>query len=106
MIVRNMFAVLLAVISGLVFAGCGVDENGGSSGNQNGSGNGSVQTHEVIMRDVGFEPVMLGIEKEERVVFVNRGSLPHWPAIVVHPTHAVYPGSNITKCSTSEEAGI
>ena len=26
----------------------------------------------------------------------------HWPASALHPTHTVYPGSDIQKCGTSE----
>ena len=29
-----------------------------------------------------------------------------WPASNLHPTHTVYPGSNITKCDTSDRTRL
>ncbi len=51
----------------------------------------------------GFSPSNLKILSGEKVVFVNVDTSPHWPASVVHPTHKVYPGSDISKCSDPVE---
>lgn len=50
----------------------------------------------------GFNPSVLTINAGERVIWVNKYNLPSWPASNVHPTHTLYPGSNINKCGTSE----
>ncbi len=51
----------------------------------------------------GFSPETLTIARGETVTWINRDSEKHWPASAIHPTHKVYPGSDIEKCGTSEE---
>ncbi|MEK6809894.1 MAG: cupredoxin domain-containing protein [Nanoarchaeota archaeon] len=51
----------------------------------------------------GFEPKTLTVKTGTTVTFVNEDSDKHWPASAMHPTHAVYPGSNIEKCGTEEK---
>ena len=36
----------------------------------------------------------------------NASGVETWPAAALHPTHTVYPGSDIKKCGTSEAVGI
>ena len=50
----------------------------------------------------GFNPSSLTIKAGETVTWLNNGNAPTWPASAVHPTHRVYPGSDITKCGTGE----
>ncbi|SRR3989344_7472245 len=54
----------------------------------------------------GFSPNELTIKAGESVKFINKDSSMHWPASAIHPTHTVYPGSDITKCGTSEQSVI
>jgi len=54
----------------------------------------------------GFTPKTLTISKGETVTWINKDTEEHWPASANHPTHTVYPGSNIEKCGTIEQAGI
>jgi len=54
----------------------------------------------------GFSPDVLEIQAGEKVTWVNLDSGKHWPASAMHPTHRVYPGSDIDKCGTPEEGGI
>ena len=54
----------------------------------------------------GYLPSSLTINKGETVTFVNKADKSTWPASNVHPTHTVYPKSDIQKCGTSEEAKI
>ena len=53
----------------------------------------------------GFEPKELTISQGETVTFVNQDSVEHWPASDNHPTHTLYPGSDIKICfgGTEEE---
>ena len=51
----------------------------------------------------GFEPKMLTVKTGTTVTFVNEDSNKHWPASAMHPTHTVYPGSDIKKCGTDAE---
>ena len=54
----------------------------------------------------GFSQKTLTIKKGETVTWVNKDTEEHWPASAMHPTHTVYPGSDIEKCGTSEEKNI
>lgn len=82
----------------------------GGTGTGSGSGPGSSgvaprtpDEYTVEITENGFSPSSLTIFRGDRVKFVNIGSSPSWPASAVHPTHKVYPGSNIEKCGTVEE---
>ncbi len=54
----------------------------------------------------GFEPATVTIVKGGTATFVNLDAAQHWPASVVHPTHTVYPGSDIQKCFSGEQPGF
>ena len=54
----------------------------------------------------GFSPKTLTIKKGETVTWINKDTESHWPASATHPTHTVYPGSDIKKCETAEESNI
>ncbi|MEK6878018.1 MAG: plastocyanin/azurin family copper-binding protein [Nanoarchaeota archaeon] len=60
----------------------------------------------VYITDKGFKPNLLVIKEGETVTWYNNDTSPHWPASNNHPTHKVYPGSNIEKCGTAEESSI
>ncbi|MDP3734260.1 MAG: hypothetical protein Q8R37_03445 [Nanoarchaeota archaeon] len=64
------------------------------------------QTHTVEIKNDGFQPQSVTITVGDTVSFVNKNTVSHWPASAVHPTHTAYPGSDITKCSTSEKEMI
>ncbi len=66
----------------------------------------SPQTHTITISSSGFSPARLEINAGDSVVFTNENSAKHWPASVVHPTHRVYPGSDISKCGTAEAENI
>ncbi|MEM3074850.1 MAG: hypothetical protein QW727_02830 [Candidatus Pacearchaeota archaeon] len=69
--------------------------------NQNSIGN--LNEHTIEITSEGFSPSILIIKVGETVNFVNKMSSPSWPASDIHPTHTIYPGSDIKKCGTSEE---
>ena len=54
----------------------------------------------------GFSPSPVTINVGDTVTWKNESSIDIWPASAMHPTHTVYPGSDIQKCNTSAEAGI
>jgi plastocyanin len=60
----------------------------------------------IEMRDSGFSPSSLEINQGDTVNFVNIGTREIWPATNAHPTHTIYPSSNINKCGTAEENSI
>ncbi|MBI4154200.1 hypothetical protein HY501_02600 [Candidatus Woesearchaeota archaeon] len=60
----------------------------------------------VEMTSTGFSPATLTIDAGDTVTFTNKDTNPHWPASAVHPTHTVYPGSDISKCGTTEQESI
>lgn len=45
----------------------------------------------VAVNDEGFVPRTIEARVGDRIVWVNEGSRPHWPASDVHPTHEAYP---------------
>ena len=60
----------------------------------------------ITYTDSGFSPSSLTIGVDETITFKNNSSRIFWPATAVHPTHRVYPGSDIKKCGSGDEAGI
>ena len=54
----------------------------------------------------GFSPSEIKIKKGDTITWVNKDSTPHWPASAAHPTHTVYPGSDIQKCGTAAQSRI
>lgn len=119
--------VAAAAIGGYMFFGSGgqttVDQSGdamtedagnmpaqGKSGNSESLGVNEVVTvettrsggsteHTVEITDSGFVPSEITIAKGDTVTFVNMGGS-SWPASNIHPTHTIYPGSDISKCGT------
>lgn len=61
---------------------------------------GAPSSHTVTYTDEGYSPREITIEHEDTVVFVNESLTEMWPATAIHPTHTIYPGSDITKCAT------
>jgi len=60
----------------------------------------------VEIASTGFNPQTVTINKGDTVTWVNLDTAPHWPASAMHPTHKIYPGSDIQKCGTAEEPNI
>lgn len=60
----------------------------------------------VEITDAGYSPNKVTIKPGDTVKWVNKSSSGNWPASAKHPTHTVYPGSDITKCGTAEESKI
>lgn len=52
----------------------------------------------------GFSPTVLRVEAGDTVQFIPMDDGTYWPASDKHPTHTLYPGSDIQKCGTSEAA--
>lgn len=52
----------------------------------------------IVYTDAGFAPFEYVVKKGEEVIFVNTSSRSVWPASAVHPTHTVYPGTDIKDC--------
>lgn len=58
----------------------------------------SITGNVVEITSSGFEPKELTINQGEAVTFINKDIESHWPASDNHPTHTIYPGSDITIC--------
>lgn len=67
---------------------------------------GHEETYHIYITDTGYEPNTITIETGDTIIFQNRSETPRWPASNNHPTHTLYPGSDIAKCGTDAEAGI
>jgi len=67
------------------------------------SGDGLTVTY---IDDGGFSPASLEVSVGATVTFQNNGSKGIWPASALHPTHKLYPGSDISKCGTDDADSI
>lgn len=54
----------------------------------------------ITANDSGFSPATVTIKKGDTVMFMNGGTRPVWPASAMHPTHKVYPGTDIANCGS------
>ncbi len=54
----------------------------------------------------GFSPASVTIKVGTKVTWMNSSDKATWPASAMHPTHTVYPGSDIKKCGTAEATKI
>jgi len=60
-----------------------------------------VVTNNIITyTDAGYTPNLITIKKGETVVWKNESNSFMWTASAIHPTHKVYPGTDITACGT------
>lgn len=57
----------------------------------------------IHMHDKTYEPSEVTILQGETVIFENVSTKARWPASNIHPTHTVYPGSDIKDCWSEEE---
>ncbi|PIR82653.1 hypothetical protein COU20_01260 [Candidatus Kaiserbacteria bacterium CG10_big_fil_rev_8_21_14_0_10_59_10] len=63
--------------------------------------------HELVTYTAsGYSPREVTIRRGQTVRWVNNSNEETWPASAMHPTHTVYPGSDIQKCGTGEQGGI
>lgn len=84
----------------------GLDDGGGFGTGEDSIIQEAPNSYTVEITSSGFSPNSLTINAGDTVVFVNQDSRSGWPASVIHPTHTVYPNSNINKCGTNEEIDI
>ena len=49
------------------------------------------KNHIIELRDNGFYPQELTIQRGETVTFATRRNKPFWPASNLHPSHTIYP---------------
>jgi plastocyanin len=106
-VVAALIISILIIAGAYFFVSIGNIQQSGNSIKVVGTGGSVLNNEKVIeMTDAGFSPSILTISVGDTVTFVNKGSEEHWPASAVHPTHTVYPDSNIEKCGTSEESKI
>jgi len=60
----------------------------------------------IQVTDDGFVPKEITIKQGDIVVFKNVSEESHWPASNIHPTHRLYPISDIEKCETNSEKDV
>lgn len=60
----------------------------------------------VVFTDSGYVPKDITVKVNQVVNFKNESAKETWPASAMHPTHTVYPGSDIQKCGTPEAGKI
>lgn len=57
----------------------------------------------IHMSDSGYDPKEIVITQGQIVEFENVGTKERWPASNIHPTHRVYPNTDIADCNTDKE---
>jgi plastocyanin len=57
----------------------------------------------VEMSSSGFSPSSLTINSGDTVTFLAVDDSDRWPATDIHPSHKLYPGSDIQKCFSGED---
>ncbi len=67
------------------------DLNGPPSQPEGQNADSQPKTYTIEMTDSGYSPNNITIKAGDTVVFLNKGTLPNWPATAKHPTHEVYP---------------
>ena len=60
----------------------------------------------IVYTDDGFSPATITVSIGDVVTFVNESGGVVWPATAEHPTHTVYPGSDIEKCDAAEAGSM
>lgn len=73
-----------------------------------GSVSASDSGRQIVVRigSTGFEPKSLEIAQGDTLVFQNDDDEPHWPASNIHPTHRLYPGTDIDLCGSTTDSPI
>ena len=102
--VIGLIFIVLIIVLGIAYYG--LAKGAGINGNAVNSNSGKSNVYTIEMSEKGFSPNSLEIKQGDTVKFVNVGNIGQWPASAKHPTHTVYPGSDIKKCGTVEEAHI
>lgn len=59
----------------------------------------------VTYSNSGYSSAIVTVKKGDSVIFENKGSFSMWTASAVHPTHKVYPGTDIANCGTPQSTG-
>ena len=57
--------------------------------------------HTVTYSNSGFSPSVVTIQRGNTVTFTNNSSGQMWTASAIHPTHRVYPGTDIDQCGSA-----
>ncbi len=106
-IVAGIIISVLIILGAYFLVGVGNLQSSGNSIKVIGTGSSVLNNEKIVeITSGGFSPTPLTISAGDTVTFVNKDAEPHWPASAMHPTHTVYPGSNIEKCGTPEESRI
>ncbi len=58
-----------------------------------------VSKNVITYTDSGYTPSTITIKKGETVTWKNESGIKMWTASAVHPTHKVYPGTDIALCT-------
>ena len=94
---------IIFLISALLLAGC---SSSGSDDKSSTKGSSKNKVLTIEINSEGFSPNPLIVGQGDTVTWINKDATEHWTASAMHPTHTVYPGSDINKCGTSEEKNI
>ena len=66
---------------------------------------GSVSAVAIIYSGGRYTPNQVNISVGQTVTWINEDQI-FWPATDLHPTHTIYPGTNIIKCNQPEERAV
>lgn len=98
--------IVVIAVGGFIFFGNKASAPTQETNNTNistGTLNPNKDTHVIVYSDSGYSPSNLSIKVGDTVIFQNESAGEMWTASAVHPTHTVYPNSNIKNCDTAEQ---
>lgn len=61
-----------------------------------------VEGNVIEITEAGYTPNPLTVKQGDTITWVNKDTEAHWIASAQHPTHTLYPGSDIKKCGSGE----
>jgi len=113
---KSKFILAFLILAFVVLSGCTYSQTsgGGSAGgevaqqvtNQPPPDELEVGEFTIERTNNGYAPSPLTIKKGSTVFFVNNSSGKARPASAIHPSHTVYPGTDISKCGGTNSGNI
>ena len=102
---KKIYFIIFLLIA-LFIVGCTQSDQGTEETPTDSGAYAETQAYVIEITSSGFNPSPLTVKQGTTVTWVNKNTVEHWPASAKHPTHTVYPGSDIQKCGMAEESNI
>ena len=108
-LIIGIIIALVIILGAVIFLNSSTDKTNNNSNNliiKEPENQEEISENVIEITSTGFNPATLEVKLGDTVTFVNKDNQAHWPASAMHPTHTVYPGSDIEKCGTADDNNI